>query len=151
MDGATTIAGAVRRRAAPALVVLALLGFIGLGLPEGALGVVWPSMRATFGRPVSQLGVLLASFTTGYLVASVATGRLTRALGTGRLLAAGATVSAVGFAAYALSPVWAGVVAGSGLVGSGAMVPENPVTTASPKFRFGGRSGCCAPALPEIK
>jgi fucose permease len=122
VNGANAIAGAVRRRAAPALVVLALLGFIGLGLPEGALGVVWPSMRATFGRPVSQLGVLLASYTTGYLVASVATGRLTRALGTGRLLAAGATVSAAGFAAYALSPAWAGVVAGSGLVGTAAGV-----------------------------
>ena len=71
VNGATTIAGAVRRRAAPALVILALLGFIGLGLPEGALGVVWPSMRATFGRPVSELGVLLAAFTAGYLVASV--------------------------------------------------------------------------------
>jgi len=122
VNGAPTIAGAVRRRPAPALVVLALLGFIGLGLPEGARGVVWPSMRATFGRPVSQLGVLLASYTAGYLVASVATGRLTRALGTGRLLAAGATVSAAGFAACALSPAWAGVVAGSGLVGTAAGV-----------------------------
>jgi fucose permease len=122
VNGATTIAGAVRRRAAPALVILALLGFIGLGLPEGALGVVWPSMRGTFGRPVSALGVLLAAFTTGYLVASVATGRLTRALGTGRLLAAGATVSATGFAAYALSPVWAGVIAGSALVGTASGV-----------------------------
>jgi fucose permease len=118
VNGATTIAGAVRRRAAPALVVLSLLGFIGLGLPEGALGVVWPSMRASFGRPLSQLGVLLAAYTTGYLVASVSTGRLSRALGTGRLLAAGATVSAAGFAAYGLSPVWAGVVAGSALVGT---------------------------------
>ena len=122
MNGATTIAGAVRRRTAPALVVVAFLGFVGLGLPEGALGVVWPSMRATFGRPVSQLGVLLASYTTGYLVASVATGRLTRAMGTGRLLAAGASVSAAGFAAYAISPVWAGVVAGSALVGTAAGV-----------------------------
>ena len=126
MNGASTLAGAVRRRAAPALVVLALLGFIGLGLPEGALGVVWPSMRATFGRPVSQLGVLLASYTAGYLVASVATGRLTRVLGTGRLLAAGATVSAAGFAAYAVSPVWAGVVVGSGLVGTAAGVIAGP-------------------------
>ena len=99
-----------------------MLGFVGLGLPEGALGVVWPSMRASFGRPLSQLGVLLASYTTGYLVASVSTGRLSRALGTGRLLAAGATVSAAGFAAYGLSPVWAGVVAGSGLVGAAAGV-----------------------------
>jgi hypothetical protein len=41
----------------------------------------------------------------------------------------------------------ADLFAGRGLFGSGAIVPENPVTTASPKFRFGNRSRCCALTL----
>src|SRR3972149_10762193 len=39
----------------------------------------------------------------------------------------------------------------SGLPGTGGNVPENPVTTASPRFRLGDRSPGWAPALPEYK
>ena len=41
------------------VVGLALLAFIGLGLPDGVLGVAWPSMRRSFHVPMESLGPLL--------------------------------------------------------------------------------------------
>jgi hypothetical protein len=36
-----------------------------LGLPDGILGTAWPSMRATFGAPVGDLGLILLLGTAG--------------------------------------------------------------------------------------
>lgn len=50
-----------------ALIAIAYLGYVSLGLPDGLLGVAWPSMRGTFAQPLDALGPLLASATLGYL------------------------------------------------------------------------------------
>ena len=67
-----------------ALLTLNFLAFVSLGLPDGLLGVAWPSLRATFALPLDALAPLLASFTTGYVVSSFAAGPVlgARALGT---------------------------------------------------------------------
>lgn len=54
-------AGAADRRSD----VLALGSFVVLGLPDGILGTAWPSMRATFGAPVGDLGLILLLGTAG--------------------------------------------------------------------------------------
>ena len=41
------------------LLALAGLGFASLGLPDGVIGVAWPSMRASFALPLDALGALL--------------------------------------------------------------------------------------------
>ena len=38
-----------------ALILVAFVAFISLGLPDAVLGVAWPSVRRTFGLPVSQV------------------------------------------------------------------------------------------------
>ena len=108
------------------LYVLALVAFVALGLPDGVLGVAWPSMRADLDQPVSALGVLLVALTVGYLLATAANGALVAALGTGRLLAASAGVAVVGFATFAVSPTWpvlvtaaVGLGAAAGMVDAG--------------------------------
>jgi fucose permease len=98
------------------LLVLAVLGFLSLGLPDGVLGVAWPSMRRSFALPVSQLGVLLSSAMAGYLASSFASGALVARLGVGRLLAASSAATASSALLYALAPGWAMVLLG-GLVG----------------------------------
>ena len=45
--------------------LLSLGSFVVLGLPDGMLGTAWPSMRATFGAPVSALGLILLVTTAG--------------------------------------------------------------------------------------
>ena len=98
------------------LLVLAVLGFLSLGLPDGVLGVAWPSMRRGFELPMSQLGVLLASAMAGYLASSFASGTLVARLGVGRLLAASSAATATSALLYALAPGW-GVVLLAGFVG----------------------------------
>jgi len=104
-----------RRRAL--LAVLALVGFLAIGLPEGALGVAWPSIRTTFGTPLSGLGVVLAVYTAGYLAASLVSGRVMARIGTGTELAMAGAVGTIGFAATAAAPAWAVLLAGSLLIG----------------------------------
>ncbi|WP_168274152.1 hypothetical protein [Rhizobium leguminosarum] len=49
------------------LTTLAFLAFISLGLPNGLLGVSWPSIRADFSLPLDRLGLLVAVTTAGYI------------------------------------------------------------------------------------
>ena len=102
------------------LYVLALAAFVALGIPDGVLGVAWPSMRADLGRPVSALGVLLVAQTGGYLLATAANGALVARLGTGRLVAASAAVAVVGFAAFAVAGAWPVLVVAGGGAGAAA-------------------------------
>jgi fucose permease len=102
------------------LLGLAFLAFISLGLPDGVLGVAWPSLRRTFAAPLSHLGILLAVATVGYLASSFSSGWLVARLGLGRLLVWSGTLTAASALGYALAPAWAIVVAGAALAGLGA-------------------------------
>jgi len=101
------------------LVLLAYVAFISLGLPDGLLGVAWPSMRADFGLPLDALGMLLVASTAGYLTSSFFSGRITARLGVGGLLAASCAATGGSLLAYTLAPSWItlvpfGLVAGLG-------------------------------------
>jgi fucose permease len=102
------------------LSLIALLAFLSLGLPDGVLGVAWPSLRRTFALPMSQLGVLLSAAMLGYLGSSVASGALVARLGLGRLLVASSAATAGSALGYALAPHWAMVVASAVVAGLGA-------------------------------
>jgi fucose permease len=103
-----------------ALLALNVLAFVSLGLPDGVLGVAWPSMRATFDLPLEALGPLLATFTTGYIVSSFAAGPLLARWNVGGLLAASCFATGVSLCGYASAGVWGLVVASAGLGGIGA-------------------------------
>ena len=45
-------------RTVPAF-LLACLAYLGIALPASTLGLLWPSMRLSFGEPVGALGILL--------------------------------------------------------------------------------------------
>jgi len=101
------------------LLAVALVAFVSLGLPDGVLGVAWPSIRRSFDLPPDQLGTLLASATIGYLTSSFSSGAVVTRLGIGRLLLWSSALMVVNSLAYALAPSWwlmvgAGVLAGLG-------------------------------------
>ena len=101
------------------LILLAYIAFISLGLPDGLLGVAWPSIRANFKLPLDSLGLLLLATTTGYLTSSFFSGRIMARLGVGGLLAASCALTGSGLIGYTLAPAWwimvaLGVVAGLG-------------------------------------
>jgi fucose permease len=109
------------RRPRPILLLgLAFLGFVGLGLPDGLLGVAWPSIRSHFGLPLDALGALLVAWTAGYVASSFGSGRLLARLGVGGLLAASGLATTLSLAGFAVTPSWWGMVALGHLAGLGA-------------------------------
>ena len=108
------------RPRAPLLLGLAGLGFVSLGLPDGLLGVAWPSLRAGFGLAQGALGALLLASTTGYVLSSFASGPLLARLGLGALLALSCLATAVSLLGYAVAPVWPALVALGVVAGLGA-------------------------------
>jgi fucose permease len=84
--------------------LLSLGSFVILGLPDGLLGTAWPAMRATFGAPVGDLGLILLISTVGSVLVTAFVGRLIRRLGVPALLAVAGVVAAVGFTGFALAP-----------------------------------------------
>lgn len=102
------------------LMILAYVGFISLGLPDGLLGVGWPSIRAFFGLPLNALGALLVAFTCGYLVSSATSGRVLARLGVGGLLTLSGAATALSLLGYANTPVWLGMVGLGVVAGLGA-------------------------------
>src|SRR3982074_2444422 len=101
MNGQRATRNAQRRTLA-----LASLGFVSLGLPEGLLGVAWPSIRATFDLPLDALGLLLATFATGYFLSSAVSGPVMARLGIGLALAASCALTGISLLGYSLSPAW---------------------------------------------
>jgi fucose permease len=112
------------RHGGPRLIIaLAFVAFVSLGLPDGVLGVAWPSVRGTFHRPLSSLGALLACGTGAYLVSSFLGGQAVRAVGVGNVLLGSGVLVAVALAGVSLAPSWPAVVACAviGGVGGGAI------------------------------
>lgn len=101
------------------LIAMAYLSFVSLGLPDGLLGVAWPSMRASFGLPLDALGGLMVMFTVGYLASSFSAGRLLARMSAGILLAVSCLATSASLIGYSVAPSWwivvaLGVVAGLG-------------------------------------
>lgn len=108
---------------------LASLGFVSLGLPEGMLGVAWPSIRASFHLPLEALGVLIASFAAGYFVSSAVSGRVIGRLGIGTLLAVSCGLTGTCLIGYALAPSWSTMVALAAFLGVGAGTIDSGLNT----------------------
>lgn len=101
------------------LILLAYIAFIALGMPDGLLGVAWPSMRADFSIPLDSLGILLFAAVTGYMTSSFLSGALIVRMGVGNLLAGSCALTGSALVGYTLVPSWwmivlLGVVAGLG-------------------------------------
>ena len=88
------------------LVGLAYLGFAGLGVRSGLLGVAWPSMRADFDVPLDALGALLGPFAIGYMLGSFVSGRVLVRWNLGAVLAASSAGMAINLLGSAVAPAW---------------------------------------------
>jgi fucose permease len=99
---------------------VAMGSFVLLGLPDGTLGVAWPSMRTSFGLPLAALGGLLAPVTAAYLVAGATSGHLIARIGMPRVLIGSLSLFVIGLSLIAASPVWWFLPLGTSVVGLGA-------------------------------
>jgi fucose permease len=101
------------------LILLAFIAFIALGMPDGLLGVGWPSIRAGFSIPLDAIGMLLTAGVAGYMTSSSLSGFLLSRLGVGRMLTASCLLTGLALLGYTLVPAWwlmvlLGVFAGLG-------------------------------------
>lgn len=101
-------------------VLLALVAFVALGLPDGLLGVGWPAIRDGFSIPLDAIGLLLASGVAGYMTSSFLSGFLLARVGVGRVLAASCLLTGVALIGYTLVPQWWMMVALGVFAGLGA-------------------------------
>jgi fucose permease len=86
--------------------ILVVVATIVLGLPEGSMGVLWPSISADLGQPLAASGILLYSCAGGYLSSALLHGRLIRRFGTAQLLIGGAVLGLVAALSFAISPTF---------------------------------------------
>jgi fucose permease len=113
------IAKKIKRYPKLGLILLAFIAFIALGLPDGLLGVGWPSIRTGFAIPLDAIGMLLTATVAGYMTSSFLSGFLLSRVGVGRILAASCFLTGLALIGYTLVPQWwmmvlLGVLAGLG-------------------------------------
>ncbi|MEU7619925.1 MFS transporter [Micromonospora rifamycinica] len=102
------------------LLVLAYLAFVSLGLPDGLLGVGWPSISAELGVPTGAVGLILTAGTIGYLSSSVLAGFTLARLGVGRLLAGSTLLASLALTGYAAAPTLTVLICCALLLGLGS-------------------------------
>ncbi|HEY2266612.1 MAG TPA: MFS transporter [Streptosporangiaceae bacterium] len=100
----------------PAL-LLACLAYLSVALPSSAFGLLWPSMRLSFGTPVGALGIILVPGIIASVIASAVTGRAR--IRTGTLVAAATGLIALALAAEAAAPSLGVLITGTVLFGVG--------------------------------
>lgn len=104
----------------PSLLLLAYLAFVSLGLPDGLIGVGWPSIRVDLGVPTEAVGVVLTAGTVAYLTSSVLAGFTLARLGVGWLLAGSTLLASMALTGYALTPALVLMVCFALLLGLGS-------------------------------
>jgi fucose permease len=120
------------------LLLMAYLGFVSLGLPDAALGIVWPSVRESFALPQGALGWPLAAAASGYVLSGMLAGRVLAAIGVGWLLGGSTLLVAVGVAGYALSPSASVFIGAACVVGWGSGAVDSGLNVYAAE-RFGPR------------
>lgn len=86
------------------LLIIIYLAFVSLGLPDGVLGVAWPSLRADLGLPLESMGLVTTTQLWLSALSGFVSGRVLARFGTGRVTAASGLITAMGLMGYALSP-----------------------------------------------
>ncbi len=95
-----------KRHPVPGLIALTFVAFVTLGLPDGLLGVGWPSIRTGFAIPLDAIGMLLAAGVAGYMTSSFLSGFLLSRIGVGRVLAASCFLTGSALIGYTVVPQW---------------------------------------------
>lgn len=81
--GDTVLFRRVSKRGALILLPIIYLGYVSLGLPDGTLGVAWPSMKAELGLPLDLAGQLMLVITLLAMASSFLSGTIIRRFKTG--------------------------------------------------------------------
>jgi fucose permease len=121
----------MKRKSPPAWigVGLAFYAFIAIAIAESGLGVLLPSILATYNLTTATVTVLFFSQISGYVVAALTSSLLSHRIGLARmiLLAAGSVTSAL--CIYATTPYWVVMVIMGTLLGLGIGLIDAGINT----------------------
>jgi fucose permease len=110
---------------------IACLGLAVIGLPEGSLGVAWPSLRISLALSQAALGLILISMATGTFCAGLVAGHLLETHGPRRVLSRAAILAACALSVIAFSPSTPVLCAGALLLGLGLGTIDSGVNAAA--------------------
>ncbi|HSR03611.1 MAG TPA: MFS transporter [Proteiniclasticum sp.] len=80
------------------------VAFIGLGLPDSALGASWPVMHQSLGVPIQNAGILSMMTTGGTILSSFMSGRVTKRFGTGKVTLISVLMTALALMGFSMAP-----------------------------------------------
>jgi fucose permease len=94
-----------------AQISLSFLALTQIGLYDGAIGVLIPSMRAHYHVPQATIGLIFLCGATGYIIVTFNIGLLTARLGIGLFLCLGAAAYSASALAISMMPPFIGLLA----------------------------------------
>lgn len=100
-------------------IALAFYAFIAIGLAEGGLGVLLPSILQAYSLTPTTVTVLFLSQVTGYIIAAMTSSVLSSRIGLARMLLLAALMLTSALCIYALAAHWFIMVAAGLLLGMG--------------------------------
>lgn len=110
-------------------VALSFYAFIAIGIVEGGLGVLIPSIQATYTITPATITLLFLSQLSGYIVAAIASSLLSSRIGLARMLLFASTTLIGALVIYACSPSWSIMVAAGALLGLGIGLIDAGINT----------------------
>src|SRR3954452_5329535 len=102
-----------------------------LGVPDGAIGVLWPSLRSAFHRPIGDLGVLVVVMTALYVGGGILFSRLSHRISVPTVIRAACVLSVVSTVAWLVAGSWLAVLAAVAVFGLARGVIDSAVNAAS--------------------
>lgn len=120
---------AFQRKEFDVTIGVAFLMFIVLGLPDGLLGLAWPSIREEFGLPLDAIGAFLVAFTVGFMLTSFNSGALVERLGVAQLMLLATVLRGAAMIGVLVAPSWAVIVALGGFMGAGTGMIDAALNT----------------------
>lgn len=102
------------------LLVVIYIAFVSLGLPDGALGVAWPAMRADFGQPLAAVGLITIIMTVCGGLSALFSGRVIARWGTGVVVMLSGVLTGVALLGFSWAPSFWWLLALATLLGLGA-------------------------------
>ena len=98
-------------------VAIAFYAFIAIGIAEGGLGVLLPSIMATYNLTPATVTLLFLSQVSGYIVAALTSSLLSNSIGLARMLLVASSTLTSALVIYALTDHWSVMVAFGTLLG----------------------------------
>jgi fucose permease len=110
-------------------VAIAFYAFIAIGIAEGGLGVLLPSILSAYQLTPATVTLLFVSQVTGYVVAALTSSAIASRLGLGRMLLLASIALTGALMTYALATYWLVMVAMGTLLGLGIGLIDAGINT----------------------